>query len=96
MKKLDLIRFRSLVLMIILSLAAVNGLWSWGRKPHEVITKAALEVLPRWEQEIWKDLTPKIIEEYCLIPDFYLSRPDLAGYAILDAVSYTHLTLPTN
>lgn len=78
------IHLRLLVVTMIFSLAAGNGLWGWGGKPHKVMTRAALEALPVWQQEIWKDLIPKIIDEYCLIPDFYLSRPDLAGYAILD------------
>lgn len=77
-------RFRIPSLMLILVLTAWNGVWGWGGKPHAAITRAALAALPAWEQEIWKDLIPKIIEEYCLIPDYYLSRPDLAGYAILD------------
>jgi len=73
-----------LAIMLVLGLSAENMLWSWGGKPHKVMTRAALEALPAWQQEIWKDLIPNIIDEYCLIPDYYLSRPDLAGYAILD------------
>jgi hypothetical protein len=84
MKKSKPGRLPWLALIMVLGLAAGNNLWAWGGKPHAVITRAALEVLPGWEKEIWKDLLPKIIEEYCLIPDKYLSRPDLAGYAILD------------
>ena len=84
MKKSGIVRLRFLALMMTLGLAAGNGLWGWGGKPHAVITRAALEALPQWERDIWKDLLPKIIQEYCLIPDYYLSRPDLAGYAILD------------
>lgn len=78
------VRFRCLVLALVLGLAAGNGLWGWGGRPHAVITRAALEALPGWEKEIWAEVIPKIIEEYCRIPDFYLSRPDLAGYMILD------------
>ena len=89
MKKSGIVRLRFLALMMTLGLAAGNGLWGWGGKPHAVITRAALGALPQWELEIWKDLLPKIIEEYCLIPDYYLSRPDLAGYAILDDYQVT-------
>lgn len=77
-------RIRIPVVFLTCVLAAAGGLWGWGGRPHAAITRAALEALPGWQQEIWKDLFPKIIEEYCLIPDYYLSRPDLAGYAILD------------
>jgi hypothetical protein len=84
MKPRRFTRFWIFFIALATGLAAGNGLWGWGGRPHSVITRAALEALPSWEREIWKDLLPKIIEEYCLIPDFYLSRPDLAGYAILD------------
>ena len=70
------------VLLLVVLISGLAG--GWGRRPHRTMTEASLDALPQWEKEIWKSQIPQIIEEYCLIPDFYLGRPDLAGYAILD------------
>ncbi len=76
-----LTRLPAFLMLIVLLTSSLGG---WGRRPHATITKSALDVLPEWEKRIWKEQIPNIIEEYCLIPDFYLRRPEFAGYAILD------------
>ena len=43
---------------------------------HSIITKAAFETLPEWARIIWKEDKEKLIEEYCLYPDwFHPTRP---------------------
>jgi hypothetical protein len=87
-KRSHFIRHQLLPMLVVFTVTT-SVAWGWGGAFHSSITRAALDVLPQWEKDIWKDHIPSMIKEYCLIPDFYLTRPDLAGYAILDDYQVT-------
>lgn len=71
--------------------------FAWG-EPHLAITKAALDVLPPFEQQILGTELAPLGASYCLIPDHVFSEKDNAKYAMMDdhpgEVYLTRLHLP--
>lgn len=71
-----------LALAALLLPASTAHAWS---EPHNAITKAALEVLPEWQQTWLGEERQKLIDDYCLIPDHVYTDKANAGYAAMDS-----------
>ncbi len=56
----------------------------WG-EPHVAITKAALEVLPAWQQDLLGDERARLGDNYCLIPDHVYTDKANAKYAMMES-----------
>lgn len=82
-------------LPILLPCASAFG---WG-EPHHAITRAALQVLPSWQQQLLGEEAAKLGDNYCLIPDNVFSDKANAAYAKMeskpDEVYLKILHLPT-
>lgn len=70
---------------------------AWG-EPHLAITRAALNVLPVWQQELLGDQREPLWKEFCLIPDNVYSDKANAKFAAMESkpgeVYITSLHLP--
>ncbi len=55
---------------------------SWSEAPHIAITKAALGVLPSWQQELLGEEAARLGSAYCLIPDQVYSDKENAKFAM--------------
>lgn len=56
------------ILVVAVLVPCQVSLWAWG-VTHRDITRAALQMLPQWQQEVWKDEASKLIASYCMFPD---------------------------
>jgi len=72
-----------LFLSLILALIPRETL-AWG-EAHRDITKAALQVLPAWQQEILGEEAAKLSSEYCFIPDRVHTDIENGKYAMMDS-----------
>ena len=57
---------------------------AWGG-PHGPLTRAALDALPAWQQEVLGAERQPLASLYCALPDLVYSRADLAPYAMMDS-----------
>jgi len=55
--------------------------WS---QPHLAITRAALEVLPAWQQKVLGEEMARLADDYCLIPDHVFTDPENAKFAMME------------
>jgi hypothetical protein len=75
----------SLVLLLVtLALAPREGR-AWSEGPHQAITKAAITVLPAWQQDALGDEREKLSHDYCLIPDRVGIDKENAKFAAMDS-----------
>jgi hypothetical protein len=63
--------------------ASPRSALSWSQ-PHQAITKAALETLPPWQQELLGNELNLLGEDYCLIPDHVFTDRANAKFAMMD------------
>ena len=54
----------AIVLVAVLVPCQVS-LWAWG-VTHRDITRSALQMLPQWQQEVWKYEASKLMAAYCI------------------------------
>lgn len=75
------------------SLLPLASAFGWG-EPHLAITRAALAVLPAWQQErLGAELKP-LGDDYCLIPDHVFSDRQNARFAVMESrPTETYLTI---
>jgi hypothetical protein len=64
-------------------LASLNSAMGWSQ-PHQAITKAAIECLPPWQQELLGEERLALAEDYCLIPDHVFTDRANAKFAMMD------------
>jgi len=83
--------------LLIAPLIPLSPAFGWG-EPHLAITKAALDVLPGWQQEWLADERQKLADDFCLIPDHVYTDKENAKFAAMDSrpgeVYLTNLHLP--
>ena len=58
--------------------------WAWS-EPHLAITKAALEVLPAWQQALLGKEREPLAGNFCLIPDHVYSDKENRKFAMMDS-----------
>ncbi len=82
----------------LISFLSITAVFGWGEKPHVAITKAALEVLPAWQQELLGEEFAKIGDSHCMIPDRVYTDKKNAKFAKMeskpDVVYLLNLHLP--
>jgi len=76
--------FKCLLLFLVGAFLPLDAALGWSQ-PHMAITKAALEVLPAWQQKVLGDEMPRLADDYCLIPDHVFTDPDNAKFAIMES-----------
>lgn len=76
--------FPALLFFLGLILIPRPAAFGWG-EPHTAITKAALEVLPRWQQELLGEEAPRLGDNYCLIPDHVFTDTENAKFAMMES-----------
>jgi len=64
-------------------LVPFSSAFGWG-EPHLAITKAALEVLPPWQQNLLGEEAAKLAGDYCLIPDHVFTDTGNAKFAMME------------
>ncbi|QOV90459.1 NPCBM/NEW2 domain-containing protein [Humisphaera borealis] len=86
-----MIRFNLLRLLFLAAIALPAGsAFAWG-EPHLAITKAALEVLPPWQQQLLGDELAPLAGKYCMIPDnVFTDRPN-ARFAMIEGRAEVYL-----
>jgi hypothetical protein len=84
MKLLHLHMKPLLMFLIALALVPREGR-AWCAKPHLAITKAAIKVLPAWQQDILGDQRAKLSGGYCLIPDQVYTDKENRKFAMMDS-----------
>ena len=86
MKRLHLCMNPLLMLLLLLALALVpcEGR-AWCELPHQAITRAAIQALPVWQQNILGEEGAKLGSGYCLIPDRVHSDKENAKFARMDS-----------
>lgn len=72
------------ILFLALIVVPRHGL-AWGGKPHQTITKAAVRVLPAWQQGRLGDELAKLADSYCLIPDQVHTDKENAPFARMES-----------
>ncbi len=77
---------KPLLMLLLLALALVprEGR-AWCELPHQAITRAAIQVLPAWQQNILGEEVAKLGSGYCLIPDRVYSDKANAKFAQIDS-----------
>ncbi len=75
-------RSRKAVLLALL--VPLPSAFGWG-EPHEAITKAALDVLPVWQQDLLGRERGPLATDYCLIPDHVFSNKANARFAAMES-----------
>ena len=85
MKRLHLC-MNPLLMLLLLALALVprEGR-AWCELPHQAITRAAIQVLPMWQQNILGEERSKLGSGYCLIPDRVYADKENAKFARMDS-----------
>lgn len=69
--------------LLFVGLLATGEAWGWG-SPHGAITQAALSTLPDWQRTALADEYEQLGRQYCYIPDWIFSHPELRPYALMD------------
>lgn len=66
---------RNFIILIVAILIAFTGipssLYGWGGENHRIITRNIVSLLPQWEKDLLGAYADTLIQQYCLIPDFY-------------------------
>src|SRR4051794_15129012 len=78
------LRIVPVLLLATITLVLRPAAFGWG-EPHTAITKAALEVLPRWQHELLGDEAPRLGDNYCLIPDHVFTDAENAKFAMMES-----------
>ena len=73
-----------MLLLLALALVPCEGR-AWCESPHQAITRAAIQVLPVWQQNILGEEGTKLGSGYCLIPDRVYSDKENAKFARMDS-----------
>mgnify|MGYP003731247771 CR=1 FL=1 len=68
-----------LCILLLVSISPSCLAWSLG---HWKITRAALDTLPAWQRELWRDSYDDF-RTYCLFPDMGLANPDVKPYLVV-------------
>lgn len=73
-----------LILIVLLLLLPVKSGFAWGT-PHITITRAALNVLPDWQQDLLGEELEELGAAYCLIPDHVYTDKENAKFAKMES-----------
>ncbi len=74
---------RYLLLTVLAALMPLDAALGWSQ-PHLAITKAALEVLPAWQQKVLGEEMARLADDYCLIPDHVFTDRENAKFAMVE------------
>ncbi len=85
MKRLHLNMKRCLLLLLLAQGFIPREGRGWCERPHQAITKAAIQALPAWQQNILGGEGAKLVSGYCLIPDRVFSDKENAKFARMDS-----------
>ena len=69
----------------LISILSITAAFGWGDKSHIVITKAALDVLPAWQQELLGEELAQLGDSYCMIPDRVHTDKENAKFAKMES-----------
>ncbi len=79
MKKLTYVWVVAVMVLVAFRPSAMG--WS---QPHQIITKAALDVLPAWQKAMLGEELFQLGDDYCLIPDHVFTDREKARYAMVE------------